>query len=357
MRVIKRSVLALACFLVAGAFVETSPTEASLPAPEPAQSRRATASFPHGQGPKGGLRGHTDIACSECHRVTIENPDKIIGLGKGRLTKTGSDYPPHDACIDCHQNFAALALAEAFGETKVYFCAICHNGPPKSLRQPALFDRIPKPRGGSDFGIRFSHEAHRKTLENVVITPVGLNPDDPQKRFRLNEQPNCVDCHTLIRPAAASGIDMSVEKSHSTCFQCHGVVPASGRKDPDPSKFPYLNDCRECHRTALRNLPASPRNFDIPRFKHEDHNFEVRSIRKRDFVAMTADQREERLCVECHSTVEKAQTLAEIRLPETATCDKCHVNRPGLPYREGIGLPDILERDVLDKLRAARPAR
>jgi NAD-dependent SIR2 family protein deacetylase len=303
------------------------------------------------------MRGHTDIACSECHRVTIENPDKIIGLGKGQPTKTGSDYPPHSACIDCHQNFAALALAEAFGETRVQFCAICHNGPPRSLRQPALFDRIPKPGGVTDFGIRFSHEAHRKTLENVVITPVGLNQDDPTKRFKPNEKPDCIDCHTLVKPAVADGLDMSVEKSHSTCFQCHGVVPTSGRKDSDPTKFPYLNDCRECHRVALRNLPPSPRNFDIPRFKHEDHNYEIRPVRKRDFVALTVGQREERLCIECHDTVEKAQTLAEIKLPEPATCDKCHSNRPGLPYKEGIGFPDILERDVLDKLRASRSSQ
>ena len=57
--------------------------------------------------------------------------------------------------------------------------------------------------------------------------------------------------------------------------------------------------------------------------------------------------------------VTAAQTLAEIRLPETSTCDRCHTNRPGLPYKEGIGLPDVLDRDVLDKLRAAssRPAQ
>jgi hypothetical protein len=55
--------------------------------------------------------------------------------------------------------------------------------------------------------------------------------------------------------------------------------------------------------------------------------------------------------------VEKAQTLAEIKLPEPATCDKCHSNRPGLPYKEGIGFPDVLELDVLDKLRASRSSQ
>jgi nitrate/TMAO reductase-like tetraheme cytochrome c subunit len=347
MQGIKKIVLALVFFLLLGAYFVGIPTQAGesdrVAAAAFQRGNRLSASFPHEESK------HSGLDCAECHRISLDAPDDIKGVG----SKIGSAYPGHEACIRCHTNFAELALREAFGQSKVFFCSICHNGSPRSVRQPALFPKIPKPRGESDFGERFSHEAHRKNLENVQISAITSRQEDLAARFKANEQPNCVDCHSIVKKTSATTPDMTVEKNHSTCFECHGAIPASGRKYSDPKKFPYANDCVACHRTALRNQPQSPRVFGIPRFKHEDHDYEIRPIRKRDFVQMTAEQRRERLCIECHHTIEKAETLSEIKLPEPDTCARCHMNKAGLPYKEGIGLPDALEGDVLEKLRSA----
>ncbi len=304
---IKKSVLAIACFLLAGVYFQTARTHAldSEPlASEPTvsfQSAKDRASFPH-DGKK-----HREMNCSDCHSVSRAQPDV-------------RDFPGHKACISCH-NFAEMVF------TKPIFCAICHNGRPVSKTQPALFG-FPKPAVPTDFGMGFSHVSHRKTL------PADIDIEQPQ--FIKGQGVKCTDCHKMITPPRG-GQEMSIEKGHSTCFVCHGPVPAGGRRKP-AREFPYMNDCAECHQLGG---PRSPHLYNIVvKFKHTDHDYDIRPIKKKEYVIAKAT---DRLCSECHQSVDKAEKLSEIRLPDSRYCNECHNGR--------LGLPDPLEQDVLNTLR------
>jgi hypothetical protein len=52
------------------------------------------------------------------------------------------------------------------------------------------------------------------------------------------------------------------------------------------------------------------------------------------------------LCRECHQSVVGAESLAQIKLPEENYCGQCHNGR--------LGLPDALDRSVLDSLRSVK---
>ncbi len=304
---VKKSILAFTCFLIAGILGSTR--SAARPEAFPTfQSAKESASFPH-DGKK-----HRELDCSNCHSVSRAQPDV-------------RDFPGHKACISCH-NFAEMVFV------KPIFCVVCHNGRPTSKSQPALFS-FPKPRVPTDFGIGFSHVSHRRTLpSDIEIEKVAASSD--QSQYTRGQGVKCTDCHKLISPPR-QGQEMTIEKGHSTCFVCHGAVPSGGRRKP-AREFPYMNDCAQCHRLGGT---GSPHLFGIVKgFHHVDHDYDIRPIRKKDYVIAKAT---DRLCSECHKSVETAESLSAIRLPDSRYCGECHNGR--------IGLPDPLAQDVLNSLR------
>jgi hypothetical protein len=98
-----------------------------------------------------------------------------------------------------------------------------------------------------------------------------------------------------------------------------------------------MNDCGGCHELGG---PGSANLFGKVRaFHHADHEFDTRPIRKADFRRRPPDY----LCSECHATVDRAEKLSDIKLPQEQTCNLCHNGR--------LGLPDALEANVLRQLR------
>jgi predicted CXXCH cytochrome family protein len=294
MAIVKKSLLVLVISLGVYLRAELAPSA------EQAVSKER-ASFPHSS------KKHRELACTDCHTVSKAKPDV-------------HEFPGHAKCISCH-NFAEMVF------TKPAFCSICHSGRPISKAQPALFE-FPKPQVPTDFGIGFSHVSHRRNL------PEDIRIEQVRQGFIIGQGPRCTDCHKL---QTARFPEMSIEKGHSTCFVCHGEIPASGRRKP-AKQFPYMNDCAECHQL---DGPRSPQLYGIvPRFKHSDHDYEIRPIRKQDYVEVKAP---DRLCSQCHSSVERATSLREIRLPEPTYCDQCHNGK--------LGLPDPLGKDVIESLQ------
>ena len=158
------------------------------------------------------------------------------------------------------------------------FCVSFTTGPSRT----ALFDfrktRRLQSLFGSDFGIDFSHPDHRKPLpanfqiQRIANKPVGVSdvtitPGDTAK---------CTDCHKLVKPVPAGGRELSIEKGHSTCFQCHGMRPDTGAL----ANFPYMNDCRDCHEIGA---PKGSNLRDIAEFKHADHEYDIRPRRKVEY--------------------------------------------------------------------------
>jgi hypothetical protein len=321
MREIKKSVLALACFLVACAYAGLGPSyaeESGAGAPAAAQGGRERATFTHKR------KEHAQVSCGVCHSVTPQRVDVNY-------------FPGHTTCISCH-NFAAEFFNRGTG-----FCGVCHSGGPTSRSASALFNfqdktRLLQSNFGSDFGIDFSHPAHRKPLPaDFQIQTIGTPPPGVSEiTITAGQGAKCTDCHKLIMPARATGRELSIEKGHSTCFQCHGMKPETGGR----ANFPYMNDCRECHETdgpRPANLP------DIREFRHIDHDYDIRPRKKADY---RVKRPEDFLCADCHRSVDQAERLSEIKLPDTGICADCHNGR--------IGLPDPLAGDILNKLRSSK---
>jgi hypothetical protein len=122
---------------------------------------------------------------------------------------------------------------------------------------------------------------------------------------------------------------MTVETGHRTCFKCHGEQPV---------KPPSMNQCAECHKL---DGPHSPHLYNVVKaFKHEEHEFDIRPRKKKDYPLAKAP---DYLCSECHASVVAAGALDRIKLPEENHCAECHNGR--------LGLPDVLAREILDNLR------
>lgn len=313
---IKKSIFALACLVLAAAYVGF-PTHAEESAVPNLQRRRVSperATFDHKR------KDHAKVTCNACHKVTPQQMEVV-------------SFPAHPTCVSCH-NFA-----QEFFNRGVGFCGVCHQGGPTSRMNLALFDFREKMDrlhavSGSDFGIDFSHPAHRKPLPgDFVFRPVTATPDAAETKLTAGQTARCNDCHQRIVKAGPGENEMTIEKGHSTCFQCHGVKPETAARQ----NFPYMNDCKACHEIGG---PKAMHLALIREFSHADHDYDIRPRTKAEYrVKRSPDF----LCIECHKSVDQATKLTDIRMPEENTCGACHSGR--------IGLPDVLARDVLDKLK------
>lgn len=310
----KKLVLLAACLLVGCVFAFSSPKAADETAVDSSAVEETLQRGGHGSSFDHRSKEHSKINCSACHKVSAAQPEV-------------RDFPGHLQCINCHrhQNFAEQAIVN-FST----FCTVCHRGKPISKNAPKMFDFVTRTRQlQSDFGIDFSHVAHRKPLPQDL--EVRRFPDS-RFRISLSESPKCDDCHQRIEPRPANAPEMVIEKGHSTCFQCHNEKPQAARPG-----FPTMNDCGGCHELGG---PNSANLFGKVRaFHHADHEFDTRPIRKADFRRRATDY----LCAECHATVDRAEKLSDIKLPQEQTCNLCHNGR--------LGLPDALEANVLRQLR------
>lgn len=310
---IKRGVLAfgalvtlLACFgLTATGVGETSPF------PHQTRDRIGRASFPHDQ------KEHQRLECAACHSG---GPQMPINTDE----PMAKDFP-HTSCIRCH-NFAAEIFKATSGKSR--FCGVCHEQRSISRSDKALRPGVLSAGPTGEFEDVFSHKAHRKTLPGALqIRPVSA-PRPYGSQFRPGASPRCTDCHAQVQRVQAEAKEMLTEKGHAACFVCHGGdAPESRSARAD--EFPYANDCRVCHALRGTGMIANSMFGNIKEFKHDDHTLDIRPKKKTDFPISTAP---DRLCVECHRPADEAQRLTEVRMPEIAYCQKCHIDdRPGLP--------------------------
>ena len=335
---IKKSVLALFVVLVAMALIGQAASRAdntALPDPQRTPKPPLADGFPHNQ------KEHRKIECAACH------------LG-AKVKPVNSDQPmakdfPHAACVRCH-NFAAEFFKVALGGTS-RFCSICHvagriSSGDKSLKPGNIASK------NSEFDDLFGHEGHRLRIPDYVrIRPADLRSQtDYGRQFRTGAAPACTDCHApLMQPpmqritqAPEMVKDMRTEKSHPACFVCHGGPPPSPRTVA-ATKFPYENDCAVCH-ALVENGPARNRDYSIfgsiKKFRHNDHDLDIRPKKKSDLPLPTAP---DFMCAQCHQPIEQAKSLAEIKLPQAEYCNQCHKTRKP-------GLPDKLSDEALGKL-------
>lgn len=291
---LKRIVLCVACVL--GAYIAAAPSPkkevANIRAEEPVRrsTRERPASFPHDK------PTHRKVDCSKCHALSPS-------------TRAVEKFPGHSSCVSCH-NFAA----------QPGLCSICHEGRPVSKTQPSLF-KFPRPGIATDFAIGFSHRGHLKPVDESIAAA--------RQDIQYLRDPKCANCHKRIEPAPPRGKDMSMRTGHPACFECHGEKPV---------KPPSMNQCAECH--EARGARSSGRMRLVAEFRHEDHEYDIRPKRKRDFQLA---RREDFLCSDCHRTVTVAENLGAIKAPAPNHCAECHNGK--------LGLPEPLPQNILESLR------
>lgn len=338
----------LACFVAGmlGLSLHTSRADAANTddiAPQAGLSRDR-AFFPHDK------PGHRKVDCSKCHTITPQQIDE-------------TRFPGHVACVTCH-NLALEAISRP-----VTYCGICHNSQVITKAKPALF-LYPKPGGVRDFGMDFSHPAHLKPRQpsGLPVTTSGLSEQLERPRAVSGEEasqvrashtgsvqqassedsgsfqgggwlqkasfsqntviPTCFDCHKPAQQIGRRTVDFITNVGHPACFVCHGAKPIA-----QPSMF----QCAGCHQL---NGPKYPNLYGtVVKFKHSDHVYDTRPIIKAQTVFPRAP---DYLCSECHSSAAMATRLSDIKLPQENYCVQCHNGR--------IGLPDPLEKQVLDSL-------
>jgi predicted CXXCH cytochrome family protein len=310
-RKLKISILLLAC--LAAYWLQAASSAAQL----------RGGKFPHAQAGKQGLQGHRDLACSQCHTSSAQPPYEVTGKPSPGVTLVmQTQFPGHASCVQCH-NFAAMFFA------KPAFCGICHAGRAESLAQPGLFASFQTARAASDFGIDFSHPAHRRPLPAGLSIVAAASRSAALRQAQLAEGAalRCTDCHARI--ASANAQEFSTESGHTVCFTCHLQKPAQAAAD-----FPARNDCRGCHELTdggqRQQGPALWINFKVLDFRHADHELDTRSVKKSEArQAKPADY----LCVECHSAAANAERLSDIKAPRLGNCVSCHNDKrqPGLP--------------------------
>jgi hypothetical protein len=324
-------VLALGIVLVLVALVGPRPSRADEPGlPEPQRARQVgPPRFPHKQ------EKHRTVNCATCH------------LGAKR-SATQSDRPvakdfPHAACINCHQNFAAEFFRYAAGGSN-RFCGICHMSGRSAASESSLRADFTSPemRQFAEFDEVFGHKSHQQPIKPFVrIMPVRSGPQAGYgSQFSVGARPLCTSCHQPIRNAAPAAQDMKTEMSHAICFTCHGGTAQGLRGESEVKKFPYENDCRECHALVDGRVARAHLFGQINKFRHYiDHDIDIRPKKKPWNPPAATDY----MCSDCHSPIAEATTLAQITLPQAGYCNQCHIRRKP-------GLPDQLSAQDRDKL-------
>ncbi len=334
MRQLKISLMLATCMALAGLCAER------VQPPAQAQGMPPPRKFEHAKAGKDGKQGHRDLACSQCHLSSDQAPYMVIGKATpGVKGAPVTPFPGHASCVQCH-NFAVMAFL------KPSYCAVCHQSNPTSIEQPGLFDKFQTARNATDFGTDFSHVTHRKPLSNdlQIAPPSARSPMLAQAKLAPGAALLCNDCH-VQKPFVANQAEFGIESGHATCYTCHLAKPANA-----PTDFPDRNDCKGCHvlpdasgaRQQTPNIFLTGKVLD---FRHADHEFDTRSVKKA--VAAVIKPRDT-LCAECHNDTANAQTLNEIKAPGQASCVSCHNNRMQ------PGLPDALREAVLRTLRGTQ---
>ncbi len=334
MRGLKRAILIFTSLLACCAYFGTGVLNARF-----AQQPQRGGKFPHAKAGERGLKGHRDLACSECHLISTQPPYTVFGKPSPEVKDVPlSPFPGHASCVQCH-NFALMLF------TKPGYCGMCHEQNALSTSQPMLFKQFQTPRARSDFGSDFSHVAHRKTLPAGLTLVPGNQRSSAlaQSQLAIGAAPLCTDCHARNQAMSANAPELTMETGHVTCFTCHLQKPAQTQEFPVPA------DCRGCHvltepGAAKQQTPLLFANAKVLDFHHTDHELDTRSVKKSEAAVKKPS---DYLCSECHSAVVRAENLNDIKAPGTNSCSSCHNERrkPGLPEPLSAAVLRTLRRD------------
>lgn len=279
------------------------------------------------------VAAHSRQSCSECHKSPTGVSSAKTETGENYRYPDVTDYPDHDACINCHRQ-------QFFRGARPAICTICHTK--VSPRDKVRFS-FPKENQAEQFTIRFPHNVHQDIIAkskepsgretnvaaahfvNATFNSFASFQDD--KKVYYN---NCTICHAPgaaktyttapRRPqmteletgvvaaahrekiSAVVGYFKGVPTGHDSCFNCH----YSEQK-------PTRSDCAGCHipsrnRTVESNIVE---RYSL-KFNHEERTEAGTNPHDLD-------------CTSCHLRITKSSELRTLK-PDVPifTCATCH---------------------------------
>jgi hypothetical protein len=315
--------------------------------------RRAAAfsSFDHN------TASHRRQSCAECHKSPTGTSSARTDSGETYRYPDITDYPDHDACIDCHRQ-------QFFRGARPPICAICHTK--VSPRDKARF-AFPKANQATQFSIRFPHDVHQDIIAKSSEAPergrqirpahfvnAKFSPALPAQDDKRVEFNNCAICHAPAvaktytvaprRPqtialetgqvaashreklAAPVGYFRAVPNGHDSCFNCH----YSEQK-------PTRNECAGCHIPSRNRLAESNiiERYSL-KFSHDEiteggtfpHNINcvtchVRITQSEDLRSLKPDVPIFSCGGNCHGEKIKAE-ISQRQDKEITSCSYCH---------------------------------
>ncbi len=316
------------------------------------------------------VAAHSRQSCAQCHKSPTGTSTATDVSGENYRYPDITDYPDHDACIDCHRQ-------QFFRGARPAICTICHTK--VSPRDKARF-AFAKANQPSQFSIRFPHDVHQDIIAkskepawretnvaaahfvNAKFTVRGNFQDDKKK----TDYNNCTICHAPAvaktyttaprRPqmtaleeglvvashrekiSAPVGYFRSVPTGHDSCFNCH----YSEQK-------PTRTDCAGCHIQSRRRIAESNiiERYSL-KFNHEEtseggspvHSKECATCHVR--ITQSADLRSLKPDVpiftcatsSCHSKELKSE-ISQREDKEITSCSYCHS-----PYIGSFQIPE-----------------